>query len=196
MKKTIPGNMLYLLKILWKIDRHTFWSMQLHILLGAIVPFISVLIPSVIINLLLKERSLSDFVLVLGGLLLLYGILQGLVSYLNEYNAFAFIKSRGLYFVRNVYMGRAHLDYAQLENEEYKKILEDAVEAIESNNSGQEGMFHDFIIFATSLLGLVLYALASSGLSIWFVLGLLLLVVLLRTGWLSYRNTLPESDCI
>lgn len=170
--------MLYLLKILWKIDRHTFWSMQLHILLGAIVPFISVLIPSVIINLLLKERSLSDFVLVLGGLLLLYGILQGLVSYLNEYNAFAFIKSRGLYFVRNVYMGRAHLDYAQLENEEYKKILEDAVEAIESNNSGQEGMFHDFIIFATSLLGLVLYALASSGLSIWFVLGLLLLVVL------------------
>lgn len=178
MKKTIPGNMLYLLKILWKIDRHTFWSMQLHILLGAIVPFISVLIPSVIINLLLKERSLSDFVLVLGGLLLLYGILQGLVSYLNEYNAFAFIKSRGLYFVRNVYLGRAHLDYALLENEEYKKILEDAVEAIESNNSGQEGMFHDFIIFATSLLGLVLYALASSGLSILFVLGLLLLVVL------------------
>ena len=178
MKKTIPGNMLYLLNILWKIDRSTFWSMQLHILLGAIVPFISVLIPSVIINLLLKERSLSTFVFVLGGLLLLYGILQGLVSYLNEYNAFAFIKSRGLYFVRNVYLGRAHLDYALLENEEYKKILEDAVEAIETNNNGQEGMFHDFIIFATSLLGLILYALASSGLSILFVLGLLLLVVL------------------
>ena len=104
MKKTIPGNMLYLLNILWKIDRSTFWSMQLHILLGAIVPFISVLIPSVIINLLLKERSLSTFVFVLGGLLLLYGILQGLVSYLNEYNAFAFIKSRGLYFVRNLYL--------------------------------------------------------------------------------------------
>ncbi|MFQ6814506.1 MAG: hypothetical protein ACLRS2_19390 [[Clostridium] innocuum] len=41
MKKTIPGNMLYLVNILWKIDRSTFWSMQLHILLGAIVPFIS-----------------------------------------------------------------------------------------------------------------------------------------------------------
>ena len=64
MKKTIPGNMLYLLNILWKIDRSTFWSMQLHILFGAIVPFISVLIPSVIINLLLKERSLSTFVFV------------------------------------------------------------------------------------------------------------------------------------
>ena len=48
MKKTIPGNMLYLLNILWKIDRSTFWSMQLHILLGAIVPFISVLIPSAV----------------------------------------------------------------------------------------------------------------------------------------------------
>ena len=127
--------------------------MQLHILLGAIVPFISVLIPSVIINLLLKEHALSTFVLVLGGLLLLYGILQGLVSYLNEYNAFAFIKSRGLYFVRNVYLGRAHLDYALLENEEYKKILEDAVEAIETNNNGQEGMFHDFIIFANIASG-------------------------------------------
>ena len=87
MKKTIPGNMLYLLNILWKIDRSTFWSMQLHILLGAIVPFISVLIPSVIINLLLKERSLSTFVFVLGGLLLLYGILQGLVSYCLLYTS-------------------------------------------------------------------------------------------------------------
>ena len=66
MKKTIPGNMLYLLNILWKIDRSTFWSMQLHILLGAIVPFISVLIPSVIINLLLKERSLSTFCICIG----------------------------------------------------------------------------------------------------------------------------------
>lgn len=178
MKKTIPGNMVYLLRILWDIDRRTFLSMLLHILLGAVVPFVSVLIPSVIINLLLHKRALSDFLVILGGLLLLYGILQGLVSYLNEYNAFAFIRSRGKFFVRNVYLGRAKLDYDILENEDYKKILEDGAQAIQSNNDGLEGMYHEFITFGSSVLGLALYAAVSSGLNILFVLGLLLLVVI------------------
>lgn len=178
MKKTIPANMLYLLRILWKIDRGTFFSMTAHIVLGAVAPFVSVLIPSVIISLLLHHHAILDFFLILGSLLLLYGILQGLVSYLNEYNAFAFIKSRGLYFIKRVYLSRARLDYALLEQEEYKNILEDAAQAVDNNNMGQEGMYHDFITLGTAVLGLFLYTVVSSGLSILFVLGLLALVVL------------------
>ena len=178
MKKTIPANMLYLLRVLWRIDRGTFFSMTAHIVLGAVAPFVSVLIPSVIISLLLHHHAILDFFLILGGLLLLYGILQGLVSYLNEYNAFAFIKSRGLYFIKKVYLSRARLDYALLEQEEYKNILEDAAQAVDNNNMGQEGMYHDFITLGTAVLGLLLYTVVSSGLSILFVLGLLALVVL------------------
>ncbi|MCR0203144.1 ABC transporter ATP-binding protein/permease [[Clostridium] innocuum] len=178
MKKTIPANMLYLLRVLWRIDRGTFFSMTAHIVLGVVAPFVSVLIPSVIISLLLHHHAILDFFLILGGLLLLYGILQGLVSYLNEYNAFAFIKSRGLYFIKKVYLSRARLDYALLEQEEYKNILEDAAQAVDNNNMGQEGMYHDFITLGTAVLGLLLYTVVSSGLSILFVLGLLALVVL------------------
>lgn len=108
--------MLYLLRVLWRIDRGTFFSMTAHIVLGAVAPFVSVLIPSVIISLLLHHHAILDFFLILGGLLLLYGILQGLVSYLNEYNAFAFIKSRGLYFIKKVYLSRARLDYVHCLN--------------------------------------------------------------------------------
>lgn len=188
MKNSVMKNMCYLLKVLWQKDKGTFCTMTLHILCGVIVPFLGVLIPSIIIRQLLQNSELITFIEVVGIVLLLYGVLQGLLSYLQEYNDFAYIHMRGTYFVTMVYLSRAHLDLTVLEDDEMKKMLEDAVEAIQSNTNGVEGMYHKFIEFAMSFLGLILYAITSSGLSIWLVLGLFLLVILEYACFTKARN--------
>lgn len=188
MKKSVPENMIYLLKVLWRHGRKTFVTMWLHILIAAIVPFIAVLIPSVIISQLMHHSDMISFMKVSGILLLCYGLLQGSVSYLNDYNAFAFIGLRTKQFVRKIYLKRAHMDLMVLEDSENKKLLEDAISAIESNTEGVEGMYHDFITFMTAFLGLILYVITSGGLSVWLVLGLLVLVVIQYMCFVKARN--------
>lgn len=185
---SVPKNMCILLKTLWKYEKKTFLTMCLQILSGTIVPFIGVLIPSVIINQLMHHVNILSFMNVCGLLLLCYGVLQGLHSYLSEYNDFAFLKIRTKQFVRKVYLSRAHLDLMVLEDHEQKTLLEDAITAVNSNAEGLEGMYHNFITFMTSFLGLLLYAITSSGLNGYIVLGLFCLVILQYACFIKARN--------
>lgn len=178
MKRSVVKNMLYLLRVLWQMDKKTFFMMIFHILCGTLLPLIGVLISSIVIGLLIQKVALSTFILILSGVMALYGVLQGLFSYLNEYNNFGFIYTRGAFFMKQIYLGRAHVDYAMLEDDVCNGILEDAIQSTWSNNDGLEGMYHRFIEFMIACLGLVLYACTSSGLNIFLTLGLFLLVII------------------
>lgn len=178
MKYSVPNNMIYLLRILWKEDKQTFLSMWIHIFIGAFSPFIGVLIPSVIIGLLVAKATMTSFLLWSAVLFVVYGLVQGSLDFLKDYNDFAFIRTRSSYFVETMFLWRASLDYALLEDTSCKKILEDGHSAVQSNTEGVEGMYHHFINFMMALLGLVLYALSSSTLSIWLVAALFVLVVI------------------
>lgn len=176
MKYKVPGNMFYLLRVLWAEDKQTFGAMCLHIAMGAVVPFIGTVIPSLIIRLLVGNASMTTYILGAAGLFLVYGIIQGGLDYLHEYNNWAFIRTRCLYFTEKIYKHRSSLDLGLLEDAAHKKILEDACESVGGNTIGIEGMYHQFITFFMALLGLVLYGITGSFLSPWLMAALLALV--------------------
>lgn len=187
-KNSVFKNMRILLRVLYQEDKKTFLFLWTNILTGTIVPFIGVLIPSVIINQLVNHADITSFMKVCAVVLLCYGILQGLNSYLIEYNNFSYIKTRIKHFGQKAFLSRAHLDLMVLEDDNNKKMLEDAITAVSSNIDGVEGMVHNFITFMTALLGLLLYAITSSGINVWLVLLLFLLVFIQYLCFVKARN--------
>lgn len=188
MKQGVRKTMLYLLKSLWGFDRKTFFAVLLHILAGVLTPFLGVFIPSIVMNLLLQRAELTTFIITMTIVLGCYGILLGTFDFFKEYNALSFVELRGVLFERVVYLHRSHLDYAYLEDEKTKQLLEDAILGCDGNAKGVEGMYHDFIEFAIAMLGLVLYALTSSNLSLFLTIGLLLLVIVQYACFIIARN--------
>lgn len=188
----IIKHMTYLLKLAWKEERISFLAMWGHIITGFLTPWVGVWIPSIIIAQLLQGESITEFMSAIGLVLVFYGILQGLLGFFQEYTMFAFVRFRVLNFVKRYYQLRSVIPYAYLEDEQIRTQLEDAKLSIRNNADGLEGMFHCFIQLMIAILGLLLYAISSSGLSVTLTLCLFVLVII-QYGCFSFARNYEFS---
>lgn len=170
------NNLRYLITYAWKWDKVIFVYYGLFTLLTAIQPFISLFSVKWIIDELTTETHFIKL-----GLILVFFLIGGTIV------------NFGVAFIKNLYMPRLilirfkfinqmqlkamNMEFKYTEDPETLDALENASQAISSNNIGIEGAFHKLFEVSGSLVSLLTYMSLLFVLSPWILLYLILNMV-------------------
>ena len=143
------------------------------IILRLLVPIVATMIPAVAVYLITNSYGIGDFVLVLGGVVVVYAFLNYCNSYVSHIVFFdkTFIRINSFFeLLTNKTMATG---YENMEFEKGRDKLMKAVGAIEANAVGIELFLQVFPVFITSLVGILLYSTYIVSINIWIVLVLI-----------------------
>lgn len=181
------GKMLKLL--LSNINKHNkkiYLYFAIYTIAASIYPFFSVILP----KLLIDELTLGD----LAGMDIVIKIILG---YLLFTSAFGFIRTfvkdfaypkitrLRIDYIRDMFDKIVSLDYKYMEDASFLEKNSRAMEAIESNNNGVEGVYHK--LFETPALFITILAITIfiGMLNVWILLGLILNILV--TMWINKK---------
>jgi len=158
MKRNILRNALYVYSQVDKFNGKYKYKLISSIILKLLIPVFATFIPTVVVYLIVNGYEISDFVLVVGGIVIVYAIINFINSYLSHVLFFdkVFIRLNAFFeILSNKSMATG---YENIEFEKGRNKLMKAVGAIEVNSVGVELLLHVFPVFITSIVGIILYS--------------------------------------
>lgn len=182
-------NFVYLLRVLWGYDKKIILRFFECVLVGAAIPYIAILTPKAVLQLLMERASWEAW----GTLLLVVG-LGGILLYLISGRAETSYKSR-ISMSRNGCFGDmlfrkvVHIKYELLEDAKTQELIFRAGMLFWSDNSGMAGVFEN-------LRKVVTYLLTASGLVVILIQlhPLIPLVLVLTTAFNLYLIALGKKQ--
>lgn len=174
-KYSIWSHYRFMYKRLWKYDWKLVISSILESVLNAVKPFVAVLLPAFIIGLL--EEGVDTKTLVISCLVVFVGagMIYAIADALEQPNWTRYIFVRLDKFWTELFLKSVYMDYALYETEEVQNGQGKAAGAINNNNTGVEGFYHQNVRLLTSIMGIIGYSIVLANVHPLVVIFLLVL---------------------
>ncbi len=188
---SILSNVIYVYKEVNSFNLRYKYKLITSILMKLIVPVFATFIPTVVVYLILNEYNITDFVMIVGVIVLLFAMVNYLSSYLSHILFFDKVFIRMNAFFEILSRKAMATSYENIEFKEGREKLMKAVGAIEVNRVGVELLLQVFPVFVTSLVGILLYSSYILTINYWIVVVLLAMVIvniLLNTYARNYEK--------
>lgn len=169
------SNYRYVYSNMWDFGKSLFFYAGAEIIFNVLTPLGFVVIPSIVVGLLVKRVSLTEFLGTLSIVFAIYGIIAGINSFLVSRNRMQYIDVRLNKFWINLYKKCVYMDFSLMEQEKVREDMEKAINCLGGNDYGMEGFMHKNVSLASNVLGLVTYAFIIS--SVHPIILVLLLVI-------------------
>ena len=191
-RRSIPDNFLWTVKLYEKYNgRKMFLYIFLYVVLGVMVPFVSMAFPSAVVGVLESGVPVVKML----GLILLYAIMLKVLTTVFEvvksHYDMSFFLGR-IKVAKPMYEHMAKMDYEKMESTEGKSKKEKAFTCLFMGNElGIEYYFIKFPIALLNGIGILIYSLIVVQISPWILLYMLVSAVFL--AYLGSRRDVYEK---
>lgn len=155
---SIASNYHYVYKNMWEYRKSLLWYGIVEIIFNVLTPFGYVIIPSIVVGLLVKQVPISEFILTLVAVFLIYGMIAGINSFLISRNRMQYIDIRCDKYWADLCNKCLTMDYQLMEKEMVRQDLEKAMDCLSANDYGMEGFMHRNVSLLSNIVGLITYA--------------------------------------
>ena len=169
------SNFFYIYKDLWMYDKSTIIFAILEVLLQVAAKFIIILLPAMVVNMLEIKLTVTNMALQVMVIFTLYGLLSAMATFLVRRNRMQYVEYRAGHVNRAISRKVMSIDYVQYEGDKNQKLIEKAINTLNGNDTGLEGILHLNVQAATGILVLILYTIVIANVHYLIIFMLLLI---------------------
>ncbi len=194
---SLLSNICFLLREVFRSYRGTALSLPIMIFAFLIQNTIMVMIPSRAVHIIEKRLGTVDFILQVGGVILLYTVVRSVVNIAENHYSAALTIVRCQEFIAKLLEKSLVTDYCNWESNACQKLNGQGVYAVAGNSLGVERVLQEVPFVMRNFLGLILFGGAIAVVDIRILLVLLLMLisnVLANRYARSYLEAHREED--
>ena len=176
-KGTLLSNLKYIMGYAWSQDKVLFAQCGVYTILASIAPFIGIFLPKFLIDELLGQRRIEIILMTLIGFFLLSSVVNYSIAWLRCAYSPRVTKIRTDY-ITMISDKIMKMDFKNTEDPEVLNKIKSVMNAVMSNNTGVEGVYHTLLGLFGSLTAFVGYISIVLFLSPWILLFLIINVLI------------------
>ena len=176
-KDTLLSNLKYIMGYAWSQDRVLFAQCGVYTILASIAPFIGIFLPKFLIDELLGQRRIEIILMTLIGFFLLSSVVNYSIAWLRCAYSPRVTKIRTDY-ITMISDKIMKMDFKNTEDPEVLNKIKSVMNAVMSNNTGVEGVYHTLLGLFGRLTAFVGYISIVLFLSPWTLLFLIINVLI------------------
>lgn len=176
-KGTLLSNLKYIMGYAWSQDKVLFAQCGVYTILASIAPFIGIFLPKFLIDELLGQRRIEIILMTLIGFFLLSSVVNYSIAWLRCAYSPRVTKIRTDY-ITMISDKIMKMDFKNTEDPEVLNKIKSVMNAVMSNNTGVEGVYHTLLGLFGRLTAFVGYIYIVLFLSPWILLFLIINVLI------------------
>ncbi|HAT4168172.1 TPA: ABC transporter ATP-binding protein [Clostridium perfringens] len=176
-KGTLLSNLKYIMGYAWSQDKVLFAQCGVYTILASIAPFIGIFLPKFLIDELLGQRRIEIILMTLIGFFLLSSVVNYSIAWLRCAYSPRVTKIRTDY-ITMISDKIMKMDFKNTEDPEVLNKIKSVMNAVMSNNTGVEGVYHTLLGLFGRLTAFVGYISIVLFLSQWILLFLIINVLI------------------
>ncbi|EIF2807419.1 ABC transporter ATP-binding protein [Clostridium perfringens] len=176
-KGTLLSNLKYIMGYAWSQDKVLFAQCGVYTILASIAPFIGIFLPKFLIDELLGQRRIEVILMTLIGFFLLSSVVNYSIAWLRCAYSPRVTKIRTDY-ITMISDKIMKMDFKNTEDPEVLNKIKSVMNAVMSNNTGVEGVYHTLLGLFGRLTAFVGYISIVLFLSPWILLFLIINVLI------------------
>ena len=176
-KGTLLSNLKYIMVYAWSQDKVLFAQCGVYTILASIAPFIGIFLPKFLIDELLGQRRIEIILMTLIGFFLLSSVVNYSIAWLRCAYIPRVTKIRTDY-ITMISDKIMKMDFKNTEDPEVLNKIKSVMNAVMSNNTGVEGVYHTLLGLFGRLTAFVGYISIVLFLSPWILLFLIINVLI------------------
>lgn len=176
-KGTLLSNLKYIMGYAWSQDKVLFAQCGVYTILASISPFIGIFLPKFLIDELLGQRRVEIILMTLVGFFLLSSVMNYSIAWLRCAYSPRVTKIRTDY-ITMISDKIMKMDFKNTEDPEVLNKIKSVMNAVMSNNTGVEGVYHTLLGLFGRLTAFVGYISIVLFLSPWILLFLIINVLI------------------
>ncbi|MDM0713886.1 ABC transporter ATP-binding protein [Clostridium perfringens] len=176
-KDTLLSNLKYIMGYAWSQDKVLFAQCGVYTILASIAPFIGIFLPKFLIDELLGQRRIEIILMTLIGFFLLSSVVNYSIAWLRCAYSPRVTKIRTDY-ITMISDKIMKMDFKNTEDPEVLNKIKSVMNAVMSNNTGVEGVYHTLLGLFGRLTAFVGYISIVLFLSPWILLFLIINVLI------------------
>lgn len=176
-KGTLLSNLKYIMVYAWSQDKVLFAQCGVYTTLASIAPFIGIFLPKFLIDELLGQRRIEIILMTLIGFFLLSSVVNYSIAWLRCAYSPRVTKIRTDY-ITMISDKIMKMDFKNTEDPEVLNKIKSVMNAVMSNNTGVEGVYHTLLGLFGRLTAFVGYISIVLFLSPWILLFLIINVLI------------------
>ncbi|HAT4348486.1 TPA: ABC transporter ATP-binding protein [Clostridium perfringens] len=176
-KGTLLSNLKYIMGYAWSQDKVLFAQCGVYTILASIAPFIGIFLPKFLIDELLGQRRIEIILMTLIGFFLLSSVVNYSIAWLRCAYSPRVTKIR-TYYITMISDKIMKMDFKNTEDPEVLNKIKSVMNAVMSNNTGVEGVYHTLLGLFGRLTAFVGYISIVLFLSPWILLFLIINVLI------------------
>ena len=176
-KGTLLSNLKYIMGYAWSQDKVLFAQCGVYTILASIAPFIGIFLPKFLIDELLGQRRIEIILMTLIGFFLLSSVVIYSIAWLRCAYSPRVTKIRTDY-ITMISDKIMKMDFKNTEDPEVLNKIKSVMNAVMSNNTGVEGVYHTLLGLFGRLTAFVGYISIVLFLSPWILLFLIINVLI------------------
>lgn len=176
-KGTLLSNLKYIMGYAWSQDKVLFAQCGVYTILASIAPFIGIFLPKFLIDELLGQRRVEIILMTLIGFFLLSSVVNYSIAWLRCAYSPRVTKIRTDY-ITMISDKIMKMDFKNTEDPEVLNKIKSVMNAVMSNNTGVEGVYHTLLGLFGRLTAFVGYISIVLFLSPWILLFLIINVLI------------------
>ncbi|WP_245995972.1 ABC transporter ATP-binding protein [Paenibacillus taihuensis] len=151
------SNIRYSMRQHWRARPLTLICCVISALVGVGLPFVSILMPKIVIDRIIAHVAPGEFILSVGGMALLLAVLSCMKSYADLMTTESVGTISILKILQTTMHKHLHMDYEVLESPGYAKLGEKAWRAMQSNHSPASNIPRNLSQLLMNVLGFLAY---------------------------------------
>ena len=176
-KGTLLSNLKYIMGYAWSQDKVLFAQCGVYTILASISPFLGIFLPKFLIDELLGQRRVEIILMTLIGFFLLSSVMNYSIAWLRCAYSPRVTKIRTDY-ITMISDKIMKMDFKNTEDPEVLNKIKSVMNAVMSNNTGVEGVYHTILGLFGKLTAFVGYISIVLFLSPWILLFLIINVLI------------------
>lgn len=176
-KGTLISNLKYILGYAWKQDKILFLQCAIYTVLAPAVTFLGIFLPKFLIDELMGQQRIEVILIILASFFMLSSIANFIVSWLRNAYYPRVVKLR-MDYISKISEKAMRMDFKNTEDPEVLNKIESVYNAVSSNNTGVEGIYHLLLGLCGKLTAFIGYISILFFLSPWILLFLILNVLI------------------
>lgn len=155
---SLLSNYQFIYSNMWKYDKSLILYGIGEVILGVLMPLGAVILPAVVVKLLERKDSTTEYIRLMAAVFLVYAVIAMIHAFLTARNRYQYIDVRLNLFSFILFRKSLNIDYYQCEREKIREDLKKAGDSVYTNQRGIEGFMHQNVNLLTNILGLVTYS--------------------------------------
>lgn len=195
-KNSTVSDIWYYIKHYRKYEPIVLWYSALEIVLSSILPLISIYLPKIAVDLVVKEAAILDVIVILGGITILKMILQS-INGIAHSGKYMYYNAQRTVLIALLCLKNMRIKYEDSEAGEIKEVYWKALTSLQMGDwSANNRMVHRTVQLVISIISFLLYSTVISSLNIWmllFVVSLSLVYYIIGNRHMKFRQKILEQ---